>query len=121
MICRPVENYEFVLEGIDFLHETCFDIVNQGKSTEALSVTEGDFPLTIRNVREGDVIAMRFGHKKLHRFLMDRHIPLLVRKSWPVVVNAMGQVILVPELGCDVNHYSVKPDLYVRRKDLYGV
>ena len=32
---------------------------------------------------------------------------------WPVVVNGKGEIILMPGIGCDLNHYSEKPDLFV--------
>ena len=56
---------------------------------------------------------MRFGTKKVSRFFIDRHVPLYKRETYPVVVNNRGEVILVPELGPDVKHYSIKPDFYV--------
>ena len=56
---------------------------------------------------------MRFGTKNVHRFFIDRHIPLFLRKVWPVVVNAKQEIILVPGLGCDIHHYSINPDISV--------
>jgi tRNA(Ile)-lysidine synthase len=79
----------------------------------SVTVRETDFPLTIRNVREKDRIRMRFGTKKVHRFFIDRRIPLCFRDSWPIAENAAGEIILVPGLGCDRNHYSIWPDFSV--------
>ena len=79
----------------------------------AVSVTASDFPLKIRSFREGDAIQMRFGTKAVHRFFIDRHIPLYERRRWPIVENARGEIILVPGLGCDASHYSTKPDFNV--------
>ena len=79
----------------------------------ALTLREDDFPLTVRSFEEGDRIRMRFGTKSVHRFFIDRHIPRWLRSVWPVAVNASGEIILVPGLGCDVNHYSVTPDIVV--------
>ena len=76
-------------------------------------MAESDFPLTVRSWQAGDSIRLRFGRKSVHRFFIDRRIPLWKRASWPVVLNASGAVILVPGLGCDVDHYSIKPTLYV--------
>ena len=53
---------------------------------------------------------MRYGRKQVARFFVDRHIPLYLRETWPVVENAQGNIILVPGLGCDVVHFSIKPD-----------
>ena len=56
---------------------------------------------------------MRFGTKAVHRFFIDRHIPLYERRRWPIVENTRGEIILVPGLGCDASHYSTKPDFNV--------
>lgn len=79
----------------------------------AVTVSEADFPLKIRSFRPGDSIRMRYGRKQVSRFFVDRHIPLYQRKTWPVVENAAGEIILIPGLGCDVVHFSIKPDFNV--------
>lgn len=79
----------------------------------AVTLSEDDFPITIRSFMDGDKIRMRFGSKQIHRFFIDRHISLYRRKTWPVVVNVKGEVILVPGLGCNVQHYSTMPNLNV--------
>jgi tRNA(Ile)-lysidine synthase len=30
-----------------------------------------------------------------------------------VVLNAQGEVIFVPKLGCNVSHYSIKPNFFM--------
>lgn len=79
----------------------------------AVTVTERDFPLTIRTWEPGDAIKMRFGTKMISRYLIDRHIPIYQRKMQIVVQNSAGNIILVPGLGCDVEHYSGKPNFNV--------
>ena len=88
--------------------------IEQGKpGIWACSVKETDFPIRIRSFEPGDFICLRYGKKSVHRFFIDRHIPLYCRSSWPVVVNSRNEVILVPGLGCDVAHYTVTPDFNV--------
>ena len=72
-----------------------------------------DFPITVRSVQPGDAIQLRFGTKKIHRWFIDRHIPLQERLLWPVMVNAQGKVIFVPKIGCDVAHFSNNPNLFM--------
>ncbi len=79
----------------------------------ALSLTEADYPVTIRNAQAGDSIVMRFGNKSVHRFFIDRKIPLYKRKTWPIVCDRDGRVIFVSGLGCDVRHFTVNPDVNV--------
>lgn len=113
----PLPSYEYTFaskeEILSFEGVTEFKILSPQAGVNALTVSEDDFPLTIRNVHPGDQIEMRFGFKKVHRFFIDRHIPLYLRQSWPVVLNRKGDVILVPGLGCDKSHYSVCPDFNV--------
>ncbi|NCB34193.1 MAG: tRNA lysidine(34) synthetase TilS, partial [Erysipelotrichia bacterium] len=90
-----------------------FRIEDGTPGVNAVTVSEADFPLTIRNVYKGDAIQLRFGTKPVHRFFIDRHIPLYQREFWPVVVSASGEVILVPGIGCDVRHFSMTPDFIV--------
>ncbi|MEG0275360.1 MAG: tRNA lysidine(34) synthetase TilS [Longicatena sp.] len=90
-----------------------FEVSNSGSSVEAVTLYKEDFPITIRSYIEGDEIRMRFGVKKLNRWFIDRKIPKKERKNWPVVVNASGNVILVPKLGCDIEHFSNNPTCFV--------
>lgn len=90
-----------------------FKLLKKGNSTQGVTLTKADFPVTIRNVKDGDSIVMKYGTKKLNRFFIDNKIYLKDRMSWPVVVNKKGNVILVPGLGCDECHYSKKHDIFV--------
>ena len=113
---KKSEPYEHVYATVEELKSavSSWYVVREGKpGINALSLKETDFPVVIRNAEMGDVISMRFGNKKVHRFFIDRHIPKWRRKQWPVVENAEGKVIFVAGLGCDVDHYTVKPDVNV--------
>ena len=101
------------LAELKALRSRYFEIGEGVPGVNSVTVRETDFPLTIRNVREKDRIRMRFGTKKVHRFFIDRRIPLCFRDSWPIAENAAGEIILVPGLGCDRNHYSIWPDFSV--------
>jgi tRNA(Ile)-lysidine synthase len=113
----PAEPYSYTFRDkaqlLAFDGAPCFRIDPPCVGVNALSVSEDDFPLTIRNVQKGDCIEMRFGTKKVHRFFIDRHIPLYLRKTWPAVVNREQKIIMIPGLGCDVSHFSVSPDFNV--------
>lgn len=106
-------SYTYVLDKIEMLKTEWFEIAPVGKSTEAVTLSEDDFPITIRNVRPGDSIELRFGTKKISRWFVDRKIPKNQRKQWPVVLNRHNRIILVPHIGCDVKHYSNNPTCFV--------
>lgn len=105
--------YTITFDKIECVHTPWFTISDQGSRTCALTVSDDDFPITIRNWHPGDAIEMRFGTKKVSRWFIDRKIPADQRKSWPIVCNKDGKIILVSEMGCDVVHYSDNPNMFV--------
>lgn len=101
-----------VNNNLEYDHQY-FKVVKDADSFHALTLKDEDYPLTIRNYQEGDKIEMHYGTKKLSRFFIDHKIPKFMRKAWPVVLNAQGEVIFVPKLGCNVSHYSIKPNFFM--------
>ena len=110
---RPCEGYSYVLNEIRYFKTPYFEIKAEGKTIEGLSVSKDDFPLTVRNGKADDVIELRFGHKKLSRFFIDRKIKRKERFSWPVVTNREGIIVFIANIGCNKTHFSTKPDLFV--------
>lgn len=110
------EPYAHVYACREEMQNVCekYYITSDGSpGVHAVTLYDDDFPVTIRSVLDGDTITMRFGNKNVHRFFVDRHIPRWRRSTWPIIENAHGKVIFVAGLGCDVDHYTVKPDLNV--------
>ncbi len=85
----------------------------KGNKLQGLKLLKDDWPLTVRSFKEGDSILMPYGHKKVSRFFIDHKIPLKYRHLWPIVLNAKGEIILVPGLGANVNHYTTTPRFFV--------
>lgn len=110
---RPKDVY-YKLDELEFKDYADFVIKNEGKTIEMFSVDATDFPLVIRRVRANDTIQMRFGNKNVHRFFVDRKISKIYRKYWLVVENNVGNVIFVPGLGCDAEHYSQNQQFYFK-------
>lgn len=88
-----------------------FKISKKGKTTDTVTLSKKDFPVYIRKPLPGDKISLRFGSKKLNRFFIDNKVPIKDRLTWPVLENKNGDIVLVPQIGCDVNHYSQKPNI----------
>lgn len=107
------EAYRYQLDELSYFTCKHFTLSNSGKLIEGVNVETDDFPLIIRNAKPQDVIQMRFGKKQINRFFIDRKIPREQRKSWLVIENSRKEVIFVSKLGCNVTHYSNKPNLYV--------
>lgn len=115
--CSRHKNYEFSVkfDRIAYTAHSFFSLRKKGPPTSGVTLTEADFPITVRNARAGDKIKLRYGTKKVSRFFIDRKIDEESRRSWPVVENVHGDIVLVVGLGCDVNHYSEQPNLFVLR------
>lgn len=105
--------YAYTLHDKKELQTPYFQVAMDGTSVEAVTLSEDDFPLMIRNVKQGDSIQMRFGTKKVHRWFIDRKIPKYYRKRWPVVENVKKEIVLIPGIGCDMKHFSNNPSIFV--------
>lgn len=112
-VYKKEDDYSYELLDIKYFKTKYFKLCKSGKTIESFNVSEDDFPLTIRNYKEGDSIELRYGTKKLNRFFIDNKISYRQRKMWPVVVNSAGTAIFVPNIGCDVNHYSKNANMYM--------
>ena len=107
------KDYYYVINKIQEVDTSYFKIRTSGDNLHGVSVSEDDFPLVIRNAKDSDAIVLRYGTKKISRFFIDRKIDIIDRKSWPVVENRHHDIILVPEIGCDIAHYTTKHNLFV--------
>lgn len=110
---RKTPVFPISFDRLAYGHYFGFQLKENGETIEGLTVSESDFPLVIRSVQEGDEIQLRIGTKKVSRFFIDRKIPKCKRKRWLVVENSQGKVIFVPGIGCDVEHFSVKPNVFM--------
>lgn len=106
-------SFSYKLNDLEFKTYPQFSLREKGETIEGITLSKEDFPITIRSFSEGDEIKMRFGTKTLRRFFIDRKIPIHRRKSWPVVENNAQEIVFVMGLGCDVNHYSNNPSIFV--------
>ena len=115
-VVEKKSGYSFKYNSLDELEgvsEAFFKVIEGVMGVNAVTLKDEDFPITIRNYEEGDRIELRFGTKKVNRFFIDRKIPKYKRDTWPIVLNSENKVILVPGLGCDISHYSIKPSISV--------
>ena len=110
---RRQEPFSYVLNEPEYISTPFFTLSDHGRLIESLTVSPEDFPLTVRNWQKEDEIELRYGHKKVSRFLIDRKIRRNLREIWPVIVDKNGRVIFVCGIGCDVHHYSTNQNLFV--------
>lgn len=107
-----------IYESIEYVQKDDYALKRDGKTIEGITLYESDFPICVRTVQEKDEIHLRFGTKRVHRFFVDRKIPKHIRKYWLVVQNCEKKIIFVPEIGCDVEHFSIKPNAFMIKYEL---
>ena len=111
------EDYCYVLDDFKCFKTKYFRLSKSGSRFqsrfESVHLNIDDYPITIRNYKEGDSIKMRYGTKKINRFFIDNKISHCDRKKWPVMLNSKGDIILVPGIGCDKYHYCPNNAVYM--------
>ena len=74
-----------------------------GDEAYVLAVPSTAFPLTVRNRRPGDRVAMSSGTRKVQDLMVDAKIPRSERARVPLVVAADGQILwVIGHTGTDV-------------------
>lgn len=99
---------EFIPFGCEYFH-----LLDNGHINEGVYLTEDDYPITIRTIRDGDSIMTSSGTKKLSRLFINAKIPALKRKTWPVVLNKDQTIILVPHIAKNIDYLTTKPNVFV--------
>lgn len=55
-----------------------------------------DYPLIIRNAKEGDYTYINGYKVEVRRLFIDWKMPISLRLKWPVIVNKEGKIIYIP-------------------------
>lgn len=90
-----VKPYEYILEKPGVL-DTPYFYLDFTSGAENRNVFDYDYPLTIRNARNGDTLSVEGGRKTIQRMFLDWKMPTELRHKWPLIVNNKGQIIYVP-------------------------
>ena len=90
-----------------------FSLKKEGHINEGIYLSEDDYPITIRTMKEGDSILTTSGTKKISRLFINAKIPALKRKTWPIVLNNKETIVLVPNIAKNIDYLTTKPNLFV--------
>lgn len=55
-----------------------------------------DYPLIIRNIKDGDYTYINGYKVEVRRLFIDWKMPISLRLKWPVIVNKEGKIIYIP-------------------------
>jgi tRNA(Ile)-lysidine synthetase-like protein len=113
LIVKKPCHYRFTFDTIKNVKTSFFTILTTCDSTEGVHIKTDDFPITIRNFRDGDKMKVEIGHKKLTTWFNQHKMPWHQRKCWPVVLNRNNEIIYVVGWRCDVNHSTNNPNLFM--------
>lgn len=87
--------YSFVLAEPCSLSTPYFDL-DFTNGAEDRGIYISSYPLTIRNVKEGDVYKVGPNLCNVRRLFVDWKMPLRLRKAWPLVCDRSGKIIYIP-------------------------
>ena len=102
---NPKENYK--LELSDFItlpNQKTIKIIKETNSNSnnicRLNIKDLKLPLYIRNKEDGDKIEIKGlnGTKKIKDIFIDEKIPVIERRTWPILVDSEGVVLWIPGL-----------------------
>ncbi len=114
LIPNNFKEYTYTFKKAEEFSCPYFKVSFTGKQiSDGVTLSAMDFPITIRNVKDGDSIAFKFGHKNLKKMLRSKKYPYEDVETWPVVVNKGGNVVFVVGIGADITHFSNKPSIFV--------
>lgn len=85
----------YEMNELKYITTPYFKIVKEGLKMQGTYVSDDDFPIIIRNYKEDDIIALKSGSKKINRLFIDKKVPILKRKSIPIIENKNHEIIFV--------------------------
>lgn len=114
-IIEENQTKDYSFEFDQFTHFGCefFHLLDKGHMNEGVYLSEEDYPITIRNMRNGDSIMTSSGTKKLSRLFINAKVPALKRKTWPVLLNKDGTIVLVPHIAKNIDYLTTNPNVFV--------
>lgn len=93
--CIKKTDYAYII--IEPMFFSCKEFqIDLTKDTSPLNIFPYSYPLTIRNVRPGDVVKIGSLEKKVNRILLNEKIPYEKRKTYPVVLDCQGNIVYIP-------------------------
>ncbi len=113
LITKKDCQYRYTFDTIKDVKTPFFTILSESDQDMGVHVKEDDFPITIRNFEPGDKMHVKVGHRKLKSWFNQEKIPWHQRSCWPVVLNRKDEIIYVVGWGCDINHSTNNPNLFV--------
>ena len=105
--------YCYYLDKGEYLSTEYFSIAKSGDNKNGIYISDDEYPIMIRNYRDGDEIILENGHKKLRRWFIDKKTPLSKRKKIPLLFTKQGRLVFIPSLYKDFERKNLKSTLFM--------
>ena len=105
--------YCYFLEKDEELKTEYFSVSKTGDNKNGIYIKDDEYPLMIRNFKDGDEITLENGHKKLRRWFIDKKTPLSKRNKIPLLFNNQGKLLYIPGLYKDFERKNLKSTLFM--------
>ena len=89
-----VINYSYIMEVPTILENEYF-FLDLTENYEQFRIKNSDFPLVIRNQKQGDMSYINNIPKKVSRLFMDWKMPHDLRKRWPLIFNKNNKLVYI--------------------------
>lgn len=112
-LLSQASSYTIVLTKPEEIKTAFFEIKLLAEEKHGFIVEPSDYPITIRNARQGETYLSQDVSHKLSRWFISHKIPQSERERWPVVVNCRNEVIHIARIRIDRHLYTSKSMLYM--------
>lgn len=106
-------NYCYYLNKNEEIVTPYFSVSKTGDNKNGIYLEDDEYPIMIRNYRDGDEIVLENGHKKLRRWFIDKKIPLSKRKKIPLLFTQQGKLVYIPCLYKDFERKNLQSTLFM--------
>ncbi len=113
VLLPPQVSYTYLLKEMCNLKTPYFEILTQADPQHVFEVIDSDFPLTIRNAKNGDTYTIDGKSHKLSRWFISHKIPQGERETWPLVLNCHNEVIHIARIRIPRSLNTHKTHLYM--------
>jgi tRNA(Ile)-lysidine synthase len=95
---KIAEDYEYIISSPSKIDVEQFSCDLRG-DLSFFKIYNDSYPLKIRNAKKDDVVYFGDVKKKINRIFIDEKIPLLKRKSYPIIQDKNEKIVYIPLYG----------------------
>lgn len=106
-------DYCYYLNKNEELETKYFRVSKTGDNKNGIYIKDDEYPIVIRNYKDGDELLLENGRKKVRRWFIDKKVPISKRKRIPLLITNQGKIIYIPGLFKDFERKNLKSTLFM--------